>query len=190
MNDRDRLRPNRMRVGEGSPGSIIRILVIAEHFLASILRASMIIAGLLLAFIMVIQIVLRYWIEAPFLGIEEVSVLFGLWLYFLSAAYVTREDSHIKGGIAELLIKNTRSRAGLRLAGTIICLLASIVFAYFAGKYALFTYSTTRASTYLGWHTGIWVTSMVIGFGLMVFYFLVQAILQWWTWSETTNDGD
>jgi len=150
-----------------------------ELGLGHILEAGMVICGLSLALLMVAEVILRYWLELPFLGIEEVTVLLGLWLYFLSAAYVTREDAHIRGGIAELVIRNPVLLDGVRFTGTIVCLLASCVFFYYAVTYALFTISTNRASSYLRWPTGFWVASMAVGFVFIVLYFLLQAIRQW-----------
>ena len=46
-------------------------------------RALIIFFCLALAGLMVVQVILRYVFVAPFLGFEEVTVLLGLWIYFL-----------------------------------------------------------------------------------------------------------
>jgi TRAP-type C4-dicarboxylate transport system permease small subunit len=151
----------------------------AERWFAWLQRAAIITVALALAFLMVVQIVLRYGLEMPFLGIEETSVLLGLWLYFLGAVYVTREEAHIKGGIASLVIRNPIKLAWLRLVGTLLCLVSTCVFSYYAYKYAAFTFNIGRKSSYLSWPTILWVASMLFGFVMMLLYFTLQGIRQW-----------
>ena len=158
---------------------LLESLHTAEAGIAWIQRAAMIVVGLSLAFLMVTQIVLRYGLEKPFLGIEETSVLLGLWLYFLGAAYVTREEDHIRGGVASLVIKNPTTLGWVRLVGTVLCIAATCLFTYYAYKYAAFTMKIGRKSSYLSWPSILWVSSMLFGFVMMVFYFCLQALRQW-----------
>ena len=161
------------------PNSVLQGLAKVEEGFAWLQRAAIIVVGLGLAFLMVVQIVLRYGLEKPFLGIEETSVLLGLWLYFLGAAYVTRQEAHIKGGVASLVIKNPVTLEWIRLVGTLLCLAATCIFTYYAYNYAAFTFNIGRKSTYLSWPAIIWVASMLFGFVMMLFYFVLQAIRQW-----------
>ncbi len=159
--------------------TVAGILSKLDAVVGAILKAALIFVGLALAFLMVTQIVLRYWLMLPFLGIEEISVLLGLWLYFLGAALVTRENTHIKGGMADLVIKNPVVLEAVRFGGTLICLASSCFFAYIAVGYAQFMMSTNRTSAYLQWPTSIWVISMAVGFVLVAVYFLVHSVRQW-----------
>lgn len=165
-------------------------LVKADAFLSAVLKPCLIAFGLGLPFLMVAQVVMRYWLELPFLGIEEVSVLLGLWLYFLGAAYATRLDAHIKGGIADVVLRTERTRRAVRFLGSVICLVASGVFVKFAADYAAFVLSTNRTSTYLHWHTGIWVASMLAGFVLIILYLTLQAVRQWRLWKGSVQQND
>lgn len=157
---------------------MMRLLDRLGKGLGMVLLAGTVVCGLSLAVLMVAEIILRYWLQLPFLGIEEVAVLLGLWLYFLSAAYVTREDAHIRGGVAEIIIRRPVLLKKVRLAGTIICLLGALVFSHYAVNYSLFTFSTGRTSSYLHWPIGFWVASMATGFLITVFYLLLQIIRQ------------
>ena len=42
---------------------------------------------------------MRYGLHSSLLGFEEVTSLFGLWLYFTGFAYVSLHDQHIRGGL-------------------------------------------------------------------------------------------
>ena len=59
-----------------------------------------------------------------------------------------------------------------------LCVVASAVFTYYAVNYALFVLKVGRRSAYLEWPTFYWVLSMLVGFVLMTFYFVLQAIRQ------------
>ena len=157
---------------------VARGLTQAESLIAWMQRALIIIVILSLALLMVVQIILRYGLEEPFLGIEETSVLLGLWFYFLGAAYVTREEAHIRGGVAGLVIKNPKTLAAIRLIGTLLCIAAIAMFTYYAYKYAAFTLKIGRNSSYLEWPTILWVASMLFGFIMMAFYFVLDAYRQ------------
>ena len=71
--------------GVALANKFVHVLSRGEALLALVQRSLIIMVGFALAFLMVTEIVLRYWLETPFLGIEETSVLLGLWLYFLGA---------------------------------------------------------------------------------------------------------
>jgi len=156
--------------------TINKVLSTSETGLSFLQRALIIVTALALSFLMVAEVILRYWLEMPFLGIEETSVLLGLWLYFLGAAYTTRQGSHIKGGIAALVLKNQKTLGAVRFGGSLLCTVAGVVFCYYATSYGMYIFSVHRESTYLSWPTIFWVSSMLAGFVLMTLYFLIEAM--------------
>ena len=142
--------------------------------LVRIERALIIFFCVALAGLMVFQIVLRYVFVTPFLGIEEVTVLLGLWIYFLGLVHVTRTHQHIGSGVARLFIENKAVLKALELFKLALCALASAIFLYFSVLYWLKTAASGRSSTYLSWPTTVWITSMVFGFALATLLFVVH----------------
>ena len=142
--------------------------------LVRIERALIIFFCVALAGLMVFQIVLRYVFVTPFLGIEEVTVLLGLWIYFLGLVHVTRTRQHIGSGVARLFIENKVVLTALEIFKLALCALASAIFLYFSVLYWLKTAASGRSSTYLSWPTTVWITSMVFGFALATLLFLVH----------------
>ncbi|WP_315980730.1 TRAP transporter small permease subunit [Aliamphritea spongicola] len=138
----------------------------------------MLFAGLMLAVLMFAQVIMRYVLESPFTGIEEASILLAVWVYFLGMGYATRQHDHIHGGILSLVVKDPYKTQLFRLFGSLICMLAACVFGYFACKYALKEIDRGRLSINLRWPRGIWSASMIVGFAMMVGYFLLNAIGQ------------
>lgn len=131
-------------------------------------------AGLGLALLMFTQVILRYLIESTFAGTEEIAILFGLWVYFLGMGHATKENEHIHGGVVTLLIKNPLTVQKIHIFGSLICIIAAGVFGFFAIKYSLFVIEKGRSSLYLGWPKGLWSASMIVGFSMMIIFFVRQ----------------
>lgn len=83
-----------------------KYLIRFEQLLNKLFRSLMMLACLLLAGLMFAQVMMRYVLDIPFSGIEEVSILLAVWIYFLGMGYATREREHIHGGIVSLLVKD------------------------------------------------------------------------------------
>ena len=142
----------------------------------AVLKAIMVFFALALAILMVTTVIMRYGIEKPFLGIEEAAVLLGLWLYFVSAAYVTGARAHICGGALHLVVKTRKVRRRVSFLSTVLCLVIAAITLYYAWDQAWFTFNRNRTSTYLRWPKVIWDASMVFGFLMMVIYLLLQTV--------------
>ena len=160
-------------------GGVERRLLQLEQLLDWLFRAMMLFVGLALAGLMFGQIIMRYLLESPFTGIEEAAVLLGVWIYFLGMGYATREREHIHGGIVSLLVSDPFKVGLIRFSGSMISMIAAVVFGYFACKYAFFVIEKGRMSINLQWPRGLWSGSMIVGFGMMVGYFMLEAIKEY-----------
>ena len=145
-----------------------------EFMLDSCLKGAMIFSGLGLALLMFTQVIMRYVLESPFAGIEEAAILMAVWIYFLGMGYATKERAHIHGGIVSLVVTDPFKIELIRFIVSIICTIAACVFGYYATKYGLFIIEKGRMSLYLQWPKGLWSASMIFGFAMMVFYFMLQ----------------
>ena len=137
-------------------------------------RALIIFFCLALAGLMVFQVVMRYVFVTPFLGFEEVTVLLGLWIYFLGLVHITRTKQHISSGVVQLFLKNEAILKALEIFKLALCALGSGIFLYFSVIYWLKTAASGRSSTYLSWPTTVWITSMVFGFALATLLFALH----------------
>jgi len=146
-----------------------------ETALLAVLKATMIFFGLALAILMLATVIMRYGMSNPFLAIEEAAVLLGVWLYFVSAAYVTGTRTHICGGALHLVVKTEKMRTYVRLMTSVLCLGVTLVALYYALDYGWFTFEKGRKSTYLQWPKVIWVASMMFGFTAMTYFLILQS---------------
>lgn len=149
------------------------------RFLDKAILLVLVAAAVLLGGIMIVQIVLRYVLVQPFLGIEETSVLFGLWFYFLGAAWATRCDRHISVDLINILVKSPSARMSVRLAQHAATAAFGGFFSYYAVDYLISVMRSGRRSSYLDWPSGIWVSSMVVGFALMTLFSVLNAVSTW-----------
>ncbi|WP_315983308.1 TRAP transporter small permease [Aliamphritea spongicola] len=120
------------------------------------------------------QVILRYVFNNPFLGIEETSILLGVWIYFVGMALSVRRRESIHGGILTLVTRNATVIRAVRLTGSVICLAAVFIFGWMAIEYVLFAFKVGKLSLYLGWPKSIWSLSMATGFCAAFIYFMFQ----------------
>ena len=153
-------------------------VIATEAVVQRILFIFIVAFGLCLAGLMFTQVVLRYAFASPFVGIEELSLLFGAWFYFLGIAYVTRDGEHIHGGILTMVVRSPIGVQAVRLVVTALGVAACAVFGYFAIKYALFEIQTGRLSSYMRWPKGLWSASLIFGFVGTTIYMILQAVHQ------------
>ena len=170
--------PHLTAIPEGALAERLRPLIAVEAVLERIFYVSIIAFGLCLAALMFTQVVLRYVFASPFVGIEELSLLFGAWFYFLGIAYVTRNGEHIHGGILTMVVANRNAIRAVRLAMTVLAIAACVLFGYFAVNYALFEIQTGRLSSYMRWPKGWWSASLIFGFVGTALYMVLQAANQ------------
>ena len=147
-----------------------------ERTAIDVLKVIMIFFAMALAILMLSTVIMRYGVAKPFLGIEEAAVLLGLWLYFVSAAYVTGARAHICGGALHLVVKTQKVRRRISFLSTVLCLVIASITLYYAWDQAWFTFGRGRKSTYLQWPKVIWDASMVFGFLMMAIFLILQSV--------------
>lgn len=135
----------------------------AARLLTRTVRIVMVASMIGLAVTMTVQVVLRYLLNQSLMGVEEISVLFGIWLYYLGFVAVTVEGEHIKGGLFSAGPGTRRHRIG-KLLSSALCLAICLVFLKTAVDYNVFIADIGRKSTFLRWPTVLWTAVLVIAF--------------------------
>jgi len=142
-------------------------------------KSVMFFCCMMLALLMFGQVIMRYILETPFVGIEEVSILLAVWIYFLGMGYATKKQEHIHGGILSLVVSDPVIFKTVRFFCTIVCIIGACVFGYYASKYALKQIDRGRLSIVMQWPRWVWSVSMFVGFSMMVVYFIIQSVREW-----------
>lgn len=147
-----------------------KILAVIDKKLAEISQCLIIFLALSLTFVMALSVFLRYVLNQSFPAIEEISILVGVWFYFFSMVVVTRERSHLTGGILDLIYLSVNSRRYIKLFNDFVGLIVLAIFSYFTFKYLIFVMKINRSSTNLSWPMAIWIISAAVGFSWMALY--------------------
>lgn len=130
------------------------------------------------------EVLMRYIFKTSLIGIEELAAYIAFWLYFIGSAYGTYERSHIKAELTHMLIKNQRHYAISRATTSFISVVLSGYAVVLAWRYSEWGIRRMEQSsaTFLGstYPVVYFQFSLLIGFTLMCFYFLVEFI-QWLT---------
>jgi len=151
-----------------------RLLNAVDEVFAASLRWIMFVSLLGLSLTMVAQVLMRYVLQWPFLGIEEMAPLLALWCYFAGMIYSTRHRTHIEGGILALITSRPLILGLARIVGTAVALAALCVFFYYAYAIVQFNMDINRKSAYLRWPRYLWDFSFLVGMAGMAFYLLIQ----------------
>jgi len=135
-----------------------------------------VIGGVIVTLTVVLQVVLRYIFKAPLFGLEELSRLIAVWVYFLGAIFGIKQDSHVQGDVAGLLFNTRRSRSVIKTITWCLSLLLCVFFLYHSAKYSAWLYGTGERTTGLWWPRIISVGSMFFGATFMTLYSIVNFI--------------
>jgi TRAP-type transport system small permease protein len=145
---------------------------ITDHSFSVIL----VVGGALVVLTVVLQVILRYVFKVPLFGLEELSRLIAVWLYFIGAVFGTKYDSHVQGDVAERLFTTARAKAMVKTVAWILSLLVCILFLYHAAKYSVWLYHTGERTTGLWWPRIYSVASMSFGALFMTLYSIANVV--------------
>ncbi|MGE7767574.1 TRAP transporter small permease [Peribacillus sp. NPDC096540] len=123
--------------------------------------------------LMFTEVVARYIFGSSFIWIEELTRYLFIWLTFISAAYVTATQSHIKVEVA-LTIFPKKAQPTIKKIGLLIWLIFSIVITYVGFNYSFTMLDVGGNSPSLGLAKGIVYLGIPIGYLLMSLRLIIQ----------------
>lgn len=123
-----------------------------------------------------VGVVHRSFIEGALIGIEEICVLAGVWMYFMGACITTHQETHIKGDVIGLFIRNMTAK---RYVNVTIKTATILLLGYATYETYLYIDQVTSIGVLT---TGLkipkvyFLSSMFVGFILMMFHELVGIV--------------
>lgn len=156
----------------------VKKVILAAHIsMARLLKAIIIVASMMLTFNLFIDVIMRYIVRKPLLGIEEFAPIFALWLYFVGASYGSYEHSHVYAGLLHVLLKERQFASRITTAVTSVITFSLscyvIILSYQLLRWVL---ASGKSSLYLRLSGAYSISAVFLGFVLMSFYFLIDAI--------------
>jgi len=139
-------------------------------------RGIMILSSSLILLGLVVTVVLRYVFQTGLHGLEELMIIPAFWMYFIGAAFGTYKKEHITADIVSVYLKGEKKRLWLKVIISLInCSLISI-FAYWSIEYIIWSINSGAQSNVWKYPMYIPQSSMLVGFGLMTLYTLVELV--------------
>ncbi len=119
-----------------------------------------------------VQVVTRYLLEIPVMGLEETLLYPTVWLYMLGAVNASRENTQIRANVLEIFIKTERGHALLALVGEIVSLVVLLWLTWWAWDYTRYALRVWKESPTLYIPTFYGDAALFVSLCLMVLYTL------------------
>ena len=123
-----------------------------------------------IAFLVFIQVILRYVLHHPLMGIEELLLFPTIWLFFLGNANASLERTQIKAPVIDVFIKAPKTIKIFRIIMVLTSFIINCWLIYWAYQYFLYSIRVHKLSSSL-YIPLVYAECLVfIGFFLMGIY--------------------
>jgi TRAP-type C4-dicarboxylate transport system permease small subunit len=119
-----------------------------------------------------IQVIMRYVLKQPLMGLEEILIYPTLWLYFLGSVNASREDTQIKANVLDIFCKTDVGRKRISLVANIMSIVVSSWLTWWAWRYFAYSLRIWKESPTLYIPMFYAESAVFIGLLLMTLYVL------------------
>ena len=116
------------------------------------------------------QVITRYVLQIPVMGLEETMLYPTIWLYILGAINASRENTHIRANVLEIFISSERAHTILAIIGEAISLIVGLWILSWAWEYTQYAWRGWRESPTLYIPTFSSDVALLVGVTLMMAY--------------------
>jgi TRAP-type transport system small permease protein len=131
---------------------------------------------IIIPLLVVMQVILRYVLKMPLMGIEEIMLFPTIWLYMLGGGIASRERDHIQAGILTLYIKSERTMKIFFFVRTVVAFLVSCWLTYWAFRYFGYSLRIWKLSPLLYLPLFFGESAMFIGLLSMTYFTFVELL--------------
>ncbi|CUJ98469.1 2,3-diketo-L-gulonate TRAP transporter small permease protein YiaM [Ruegeria denitrificans] len=117
-----------------------------------------------------VQVITRYVLEIPVMGLEESLLYPTLWLYMLGAVNASRENTHIRANVLEIFLSTERQHQVLAVIGEVISLIVGIWLTTWAWEFTKYSMRVWRESPTLYLPTFYVDVALFVGLVLMMIF--------------------
>ncbi|SPF79118.1 2,3-diketo-L-gulonate TRAP transporter small permease protein YiaM [Aliiroseovarius pelagivivens] len=117
-----------------------------------------------------VQVITRYVLEIPVMGLEESLLYPTMWLYMLGAVNASRENTHIRANVLEIFLSSTKQQQVLAVIGEVISLTVGIWLTIWAWDFTKYSIRVWRESPTLYLPTFYVDVALITGMVLMMIF--------------------
>lgn len=144
------------------------------NMLSKFERAIMVATSVVIVVLVMIQVILRYVFKHPIMGVEEMATLLGFWMYFIGAASGSRERSHIRADLLNVLVKDSRRLVFIKSIVSLFTLTMVALMTNWTWNYVTWSIKTYELSPSLGIPMIYSQAALFVAALLMLLYTLVE----------------
>lgn len=148
---------------------IYRMIIAAQRIICYI-------CAMALPLIITYQVILRYILKAPLMGIEELLTFFIIWLYMMGGSVASERRNHIECGILTLYIKKEKTMKIFNLFKSIFSLIICSWLTRWAFWYFQYSLKLWKTSDILRIPMFFGESSMFIGLLFMLAFAAIEVI--------------
>jgi TRAP-type C4-dicarboxylate transport system permease small subunit len=123
-----------------------------------------------------VQVITRYVLQVPVMGLEETMLYPTLWLYILGAVNASRENSHIRANVLEIFLKTPFQHSLLTVIGEVLSLVIGIWLTTWAWDFTRYSWRVWKESPTLYIPTFYSDVALFVGMVLMMIYTAVHLV--------------
>lgn len=128
------------------------------------------------ALLQFIQVIWRYILQAPLMGLDDIVIYPTLWLYLLGSVNASREDTQIKANVLDVFLKTERSKLGVRIVADVMTVVVSAWLTRWAWDYFQYALRVWKETPTIYLPTFYAECSLFIGLLLMTLFGLSHLI--------------
>lgn len=149
--------------------TIYRVIISVQRFVCYV-------CAMALPLIITYQVILRYVLKAPLMGIEELMTFFIIWLYILGGSVASEQRCHIECGILTLYIKREKTMKVFKCFKALFSLIVCSWLTRWAFWYFTYSFKLWKTSDILNIPMFFGESAMFIGLAFMLFFALLELI--------------
>jgi len=139
-----------------------------------VLTGLLVVLMVSVALLVFVQVILRYILHRPLMGIEEMLLFPAIWLYLLGGATASQERSHIRAPVVEVFLQRRKSAYYLKIVIATITVGVCAWLTYSAYGYFIYSIQAGKLSSQLYWPLVAAESAVFFGFVLMTIFSLVE----------------
>lgn len=149
--------------------NIYRVIISIQRFICYV-------CAIALPLIITYQVILRYVLKAPLMGIEELMTFFIIWLYMMGGSVASEQRSHISCAILTLYIKKEKTMAVFTCCNNLFSMIVCGWLTRWAFWYFTYSFQLWKHSDILDIPMFLGESSMFIGLVFMLFFGIIELI--------------
>ena len=123
-----------------------------------------------------VQVITRYFLQIPVMGLEEVLMYPALWLYMLGSVNASREDTQIRANVLEIFLGTQRAKVVLAIVTESISLAIAVWLTHWAWDFLQYSMRVGKESPTLYIPTIYSDAALFIGLFLMCVWTLFHLV--------------